>query len=769
MKYRWIFVAVSLFLINILIVQPAWLAFLALTYWLVRLLILRNKNLLLIIFSLTVLLNIRIWLVPRESNFPTELSHDLVYVKPSTYRVDGDRLSFEGKSAVYKEDIIVHYTISSEQEKETWQRKMPQVLEMSGQLSLPSSNRNIHQFNYKDYLKRQQIHYVFKADILVSASHKDSLPINFKLDYLRARIIRHLDYHFTGPVLSYIKALLFADTQSLEVEILDLYKSLGIIHLISISGLHVDLIIKTIKKLLTLFKLSRERSDHVLITILPTYLLLTGLGVSVFRAVVSNSLKILFKLLKLDLSKSDTWSITLILAILINPFVFYSIGFQLSYGISGLLILISETKSLAGYSKIRQLLLINLLINLFSIPIISYHYFEFPLIALALNLFYVPVFSTLVFPLVVGTLVIGLAFPGSRLAFLFVYLANQIIIMTENILAGVRELTPEYLMGFIPGRLNPLIYLVLGVGLLLIFSNINRPKSKYLTIGLCLYLLSININRLSPIGSIYMLDVGQGDSIVIKPPFSNRGILIDTGGQFSWQDKETWQVRKKPYQLADNEIIPTLKSLGIQSLETIYISHGDYDHVGELDDLLNGFPVGQVVGTSLALESDLLEDMREREDIKFIEANIPSSQTSLGVELLALHPQEALEDSNDASLVLYGKFGRDYWLFTGDLEAEGEKELIKNYPNLQVDTLKVGHHGSETSTSKTFVNHYKPHKALVSVGETNRYGHPHQSVIVTLEDYGTEIYRTDLQGGILYRYSNFEFLNNLFCQYKTVK
>lgn len=338
MRFQWFYIAISLFLITIVILQPHWMGALVLLYWLIRILILRDKKILLIIFSLIALLNIRVWMMSKESNLPIDHSQDVLFIKPTTYRVDGDRLSFEGYSVNYREDIIVQYIISSKKEKERLHRDLPQILEVSGELKQPPANRNIHQFNYQDYLKRKQIHYIFKANKLTSVNLHYKIPIGFKLDYFRARIITYLNHFFDGHVLSYIKALLFADMQSLELETLDLYKSLGIIHLISISGLHIDLIIKVVKKILMLFKVSRERAGLVLMVILPTYFLLTGLGVSVFRAVVSNTLKTLFQTFDIKLSKSDAWSITLILAILINPYVVYSIGFQLSYGISGLLI-----------------------------------------------------------------------------------------------------------------------------------------------------------------------------------------------------------------------------------------------------------------------------------------------------------------------------------------------------------------------------------------------------------------------------------------------
>lgn len=126
-----------------------------------------------------------------------------------------------------------------------------------------------------------------------------------------------------------------------------------------------------------------------------------------------------------------------------------------------------------------------------------------------------------------------------------------------------------------------------------------------------------------------------------------------------------------------------------------------------------------------------------------------------GPSLTVLWPIEVGEGGNNDSLVLYGKVGNYYWLFTGDVEEAGELELVAFYPHLKVDILKVGHHGSQTSTSEKFIQQIKPKIALISCGLNNRYNHPNGDVLGRLADLDTTIYRTDLQGSFRYTYSNY--------------
>lgn len=119
-----------------------------------------------------------------------------------------------------------------------------------------------------------------------------------------------------------------------------------------------------------------------------------------------------------------------------------------------------------------------------------------------------------------------------------------------------------------------------------------------------------------------------------------------------------------------------------------------------------------------------------------------------------LHPTKFYESKNEGSIVLLALLGNKKWLFTGDMEEEGERDLLHHYPNLNVDVLKVGHHGSKTSSTEGFLGVIRPNVAIISAGRNNRFGHPHQEVLERLSQVQAEVYRTDLQGAIIFRFTH---------------
>lgn len=220
-------------------------------------------------------------------------------------------------------------------------------------------------------------------------------------------------------------------------------------------------------------------------------------------------------------------------------------------------------------------------------------------------------------------------------------------------------------------------------------------------------------------GKVVMISVGQGDCFLIRQPFDRGNILIDTGG-LEYRD------------VAKETVIPYLYSEGIRSLDAVFISHDDFDHCGALPSLMNHFSVQEVI-----------YDFEEKTigDLTFYN--------------LAL--DKAYFDKNDRSTVIYVTINKLNYLFTGDISEVAEKDLYQTYGSLDVDVLKVGHHGSGTSTSKELLMMCRPKIALISVGENNFYGHPHPDVLQRLKDYGVTVYRSDRDGMVkIYYYCNGE-------------
>ena len=206
-----------------------------------------------------------------------------------------------------------------------------------------------------------------------------------------------------------------------------------------------------------------------------------------------------------------------------------------------------------------------------------------------------------------------------------------------------------------------------------------------------------------------MIDVGQGDCFLISFPHNKENILIDTGGLLNKD-------------VSSEVVIPFLKYLGIKRIDSLYISHEDFDHCGGLNGLKANFKVENVV---------------------------TSFQTThhQNIEFIQLNPQ-TYNNENDNSLVIYASIGNLAYLFTGDISEQVEKEIILLYPNLDVDVLKVSHHGSNSSSCNAFISKITPTLSLISVGKNNKYGHPSKDVISRLKAYGSLILRSDQEGSV---------------------
>lgn len=215
-------------------------------------------------------------------------------------------------------------------------------------------------------------------------------------------------------------------------------------------------------------------------------------------------------------------------------------------------------------------------------------------------------------------------------------------------------------------------------------------------------------------GEMTMIDVGQGDCMLIRLPMNQGNILIDTGGI-------------KDYDLATQTIIPYLKASGIHKLDYVYISHDDFDHCGSLNSLKEHFSIDNIIRD--------YEDYRKIGDIE-----------------ITMLKHSYSSDENDNSLVMKVDFKKFSVLFTGDASFQVEEELYRKYKHLDIDILKVSHHGSQSATSPTLFQMIQPSVAMISVKANNIYHHPSQEVISRLERKGIKIFRTDQDGMVHIRY-----------------
>lgn len=269
----------------------------------------------------------------------------------------------------------------------------------------------------------------------------------------------------------------------------------------------------------------------------------------------------------------------------------------------------------------------------------------------------------------------------------------------------------------------------------LLFLFIKKDR-KFIVLFLVLVLININSRFLITNSFITYLDVGQGDCIILVFP-KGKVILIDTGGNFYNKGN-----------ISDNKIIPYLNSLGISKIDTIVLTHGDYDHMGEAINLVENFKVEKVIfncGEFNELEKELINVL----DKKKISYYSCIKELNIDKNKLYFLNNKDYGNENDNSSVIYTKLNNHKFLFMADASVDVEEDLIEKYNFQDLDVLKVGHHGSKTSSSKSFIDSIEPKYSVISVGKNNRYNHPNDNVLDNLKN--SKIYRTDQDGSVMFK------------------
>ena len=617
--------------------------------------------------------------------------------------INDDNIKLTLKS---NEDIIVTYYYKSKEEINNL--KLGLKVKVFGELKKPLNNTIPNIFNYKNYLETKKIYYLFTA--------KDFDIVDNNISFLY-RIKNYLiDRCNKIDSLGYIKSLVLG-INDIDEEIDNIYKVNGIMHLFAISGMHISLLSSLLLKLLKKFIKNNDLIMIVIIIFLILYSMLIGFTPSVTRSLYMYILLNINKRFKLNISNLKIIILVIIIMILYNPFYIYDIGFL--YSISTSLGLIIYSKSINKSNKIISLFKISLIANIFSLPITINNNYQINILTLVINILVVPLVSYIIYPLCLLTLFIPLIYPILKIGIIILELISKLFYKIK------------FLIIIMP-KMNIAIIITYYFFLLLIIKYNKRIFKLFLFLVLIFnkysYLFDNN-------AYIYFFDVGQGDSSLIVSSKHKEVILIDTGGLFD------------NYYPIEN-IINFLKSIGITKINYLILTHGDYDHMGYSSYLINNYKVKNVIfnnGTFNDLELELI-DILYKKNITYYQSleylNIANSK-------LYFLNKEIYNNENDNSSVLYLKLSNYKFLFMGDASINVEDKLIKTYSLNDIDVLKVGHHGSKTSSSKNFINYINPKYSIISVGKNNLFGHPNREVLKILEQ--SEIFRTDKNGSIEFK------------------
>lgn len=577
-------------------------------------------------------------------------------------------------------------------------------IKVTGVLKEPSTNNIFNNFNYKKYLYNKKIYHIIEASKIDKIQNNNNHIYTIKnLLYTRINNLKSS---------SYIKALLFGDNK-LDKEIKTSYQVNGISHLFSVSGFHINFITSIIYFYLDRITYNKKIKYITVDIFLVLYLLLCN-TTSLLRCTVMNILLSINHLLKLNIKKIDIVLLTLILCIIINPFIIYDIGFIYSYTISFFLILYKNKYK--TNNKLLKIIYISLISFLVSLPINIYTSYEINFLSIILNIIIVPIVSLILLPLSLLTLIFPIL---DNILYLITSILEKISLYTSNINIFKQVLS------------KPSIILII-IYYLVIILILSKNKHYYLILILLIFHKTIPLYNSNL--EVVMFDVGEADSMLISTPSKKVNILIDTGRGIDI-----------------NNIIIYLKSIGISKLNYLIITHGDEDHIGGALYLIDNFKVDNVIlnkGDYTELEVELITHLKNK-NIKY--TNNINKIPLLGSYMYLLNTKK-FSNENDNSIVTYFEYQKYKFLFMGDSSSKTEEYLINNYNLTNISFLKVGHHGSNTSSSPLFINKITPKVSLISVGRNNFYHHPNKEVLTNLSN--SVIYRTDINKSIKIKINN---------------
>lgn len=647
-----------------------------------------------------------------------------VQVIPDTIEVNGDSLSFRGRAD--GQTYQVFYKLASQEEQAYFQKLADLVqLEVEAEVSLPAGQRNFKGFDYQAYLKKQGIYRTVKLTAIKKIVPVKSWNIFDWLSSWRRQALVYIKTNFPAPMSHYMTGLLFGELDSDFDQMSDLYSSLGIIHLFALSGMQVGFFIDKFRWILLRLGLTKEAVDKLQIPFSLFYAGLTGFSVSVVRSLVQKILG------NLGLRKLDNFAVTVFVCLLILPRFLLTAGGVLTFTYAFLLTFFD----FEDLGQVKKAAVESLSISLGILPVLMTYFFAFQPLSILLTFVFSFVFDVLLLP---GLSVIFLLSPIIKITWV-----NGFFVFMEKIIVWVADL------GFRPwilGKPSELVLLLLLVSLFLLY-DFHRRKKWLLGLSLVLALLFF-ITKHPLENEVTVVDIGQGDSIFLRD-MRGRTVLIDVGGRVDFAAKEAWQERSSQAN-AERTLIPYLHSRGVDRIDSLVLTHTDTDHVGDVLEVAKQVQIGRIYVSQGSLTvPDFVATLKE--------INAPVHVVKVGDRLPifdsyleVLYPDGTGDGGNNDSIVLYGRLLETNFLFTGDLE-QGELDLIATYPNLPVDVLKAGHHGSKGSSYPEFLDHIEAKIALISAGENNRYKHPHQETLDRFDSRNIQVYRTDQQGAIRFR------------------
>ena len=632
------------------------------------------------------------------------------------------------------------------------------IVKIEGEFHKGETRRNYKGFDYNNYLKQQKIYGIITSDNEEYIKQKRDLY--YILGKIKTFIIEKINSLYgEEKEEEFLRGILLGDAKGISSDIKEQFKKSSVSHILAISGLHITYIVSGIKVVISKVIKSKKKQNIILILSLIFFCLLTGGSPSCIRASIMNIALLLSELVYRKNNFYISYIISFVILIAINPYNVFNVGMWLSYlGTLGI-VLFSNLISKIIIHKTD----INKSIVLSFSTSVSAQILIFPIMIYCFNTFSLSFFiPNIIISYIIGPILII----GYILVFI-PYKVSNVFSIIEKALIKVLYKTTE-ICGKIPFskiylKTPSFVFIIAYYSVICVFIyKFKKKRFLYLkriimtrhilmktTICIIIFIFSISLFNvdidINNNFKMYFIDVGQGDSCLIKTPL-NKTIIIDGG-----EDKE------------GKTVLPYLLDRKVDKIDYMIISHFDSDHVDGLIPVIRELEVKRVIISKQLEESDnydeFLKIIKNKKTVVYVvqKGDRISIEKDIYLDILWPDDSKPIDENplNNNSIVCKICYKNFSILFTGDIEELAEKSIVGEEKGILNSTvLKVAHHGSKTSSTKEFLNLVTPKIALIGVGKDNKFGHPNYEIIERLEEAGCKIYRTDEMGEITIKVDN---------------
>ncbi|MDO4539854.1 MAG: ComEC/Rec2 family competence protein [Syntrophomonadaceae bacterium] len=654
------------------------------------------------------------------------------------------------------------------------------VLELTGKLIRPRAAGNPGQFDYRAYLEYQGIYYCLRVDAAEKATViAPGGGIGGMLSDYRSKYGAYVEKALTPQEAAVLLGMVLGQREAIDEERYTDFQNTGVVHLFSVSGLHVGFLMLSL-------------------AVLVLYASLVGWPVPVTRAGIMSALLMAAYYWGRQKQSMNALSLAGIIILLLEPHALFTVSFQLSFGAAyGLVWLFPLLRdALPRSGRLIDALLIPLCAQLATLPLIIYYFHLFSPVSVPANL----LVTWLAAAAVMCGFLTAIVFPfSSLLGAFFIYPAGMLVELIMRFIELSARLPGAYLM---TAAVSPLLIAAYYLGLIILGLRWQRIAQERLAVmaqsgaepteevtgaaeieaghgaesqetkalpalrpaghkawldpmrphwsWVALLLIALLFGQaFYPAGwrqrgelEVVFIDVGQGDAILIKSP-TGKFIMVDGGGS-------------RTYEVGEDVVLPYLYQRGVRQLDMMLSSHPDFDHTDGLTGVAEALPVIMAgFGVNSMHDEDyasLLGILREQETEILSLQKGDILQVEPGFTIEVLHPQAGKVyrdgDDNNDSLVLALRWREFSLLLTGDAEQTAQQILLRDNALKQFAAVKVPHHGSRSALTDGFYETVRPQVAVISVGANNSYGHPHPDVMAALTQQGIRVWRTDVHGAV---------------------